>query len=1096
MVTRGSRPTAHHNLTRTAQHQDQDLVTRHLQDFRLLAWNVRTLIDRPSTTRPERRTALVGLELARFNIDVAALSETRLPDEGQRSEASSGYTFFWKGKPASERRIHGVGFAVKTSLVREHHLLPEHVNERISTLRMPLLHGFVTIISVYAPTLTSDDDMKESFYASLRSTLSSVHPQDKLLLLGDLNARVGKDHELWKEIIGRHGVGNCNSNGILLLGLCAEFNLIITNTTFRLRTRDKTSWMHPRSRHWHLIDYAITRQEHQAMVMVTKALRGADDCWTDHRPIFCSLRIRLKPKQRSHTNNPPRKRFNITALKDSSSASMYRSALSARLQRIDHKVDDPEDAWTSLKAAIISAATESIGFVNRRHQDWFDDNSHAIRDLIEQKRKARLAWQHNPKSKSKENDFRTIKATVQRTIRKIQNDWWNAKAEEIQGYADRSESRNFFQAVRETYGPRSNATHPLRASQDNTLLKDEEAILDRWKEHFEQLLNRPSQATEDLVRNLPQNSVQEWMDEPPTANEVVTAIRAMRTNKASGSDGVPAELLQEGEAHLLNHIHRLFLCIWSTRIIPHELKDANIVTIFKKGDRSECGNYRGISLLSTTGKVFARVLLNRLQQLSETILPESQYGFRPNRGTAEMIFCARQLLEKAREQQRSMMMVFFDLQKAFDSVPRDALWRVLTKFGCPPVFVQLIQGLHDDMKGSVVHCTSLSPPFPISTGVKQGCILAPTLFTLYLTAVHFHAHASPHHLGVDIRFRTDGGLFNLRRLKSKTKTQHSTISELQYADDNCVPGSSMKDLQQSTNAFVETYESAGLEVNVGKTKILIQSHPTCLPNDQVITIHDVAVEKVPRFCYLGSMLNDSNDPQDDVQNRLRLSHQAFGKLNHRVFSQHGLTTQTKINVYRAIVIPTLLYGSESMTLYRKHFRELERFHQQKLRQILAIKWDDRVTNNSVLHRANLPSLEALIVKSQLRFLGHIQRREDSNLPKQVLYGELATGSRPTGAPKKRFKDQLHHLLKKSRLPVNAWETLTEDRPTWRRETYNGAARYEEARAEEMEQRRRRRHQRLLQPPPPTLPCPLCPRLLATRIGLYSHMAAHQRRRRR
>ena len=115
-----------------------------------------------------------------------------------------------------------------------------------------------------------------------------------------------------------------------------------------------------------------------------------------------------------------------------------------------------------------------------------------------------------------------------------------------------------------------------------------------------------------------------------------------------------------------------------------------------------CGNYRGISLLCIAGKIFARILLDRLLQLAEEILPESQCGFRPSRGTIDMIFCARQLQEKSREQQQPLMQIFWDLRKAFDKVPRPAMWLNLAKFGCPDRFINLIRALHDGMTASVV----------------------------------------------------------------------------------------------------------------------------------------------------------------------------------------------------------------------------------------------------------------------------------------------------------------------------------------------------------------------------------------------------------
>ncbi|KAI0233313.1 hypothetical protein LSAT2_016415, partial [Lamellibrachia satsuma] len=86
-------------------------------------------------------------------------------------------------------------------------------------------------------------------------------------------------------VIGRHGVGNINDNGVLLLSKCAEHELLITNTTFRMKYKFKTSWVHPRSKHWHLIDYVITRQRDRADVVISKAMRGSTACWTDHRLI-------------------------------------------------------------------------------------------------------------------------------------------------------------------------------------------------------------------------------------------------------------------------------------------------------------------------------------------------------------------------------------------------------------------------------------------------------------------------------------------------------------------------------------------------------------------------------------------------------------------------------------------------------------------------------------------------------------------------------------------------------------------------------------------------------------------------------------------
>ena len=114
------------------------------------------------------------------------------------------------------------------------------------------------------------------------------------------------------------------------------------------------------------------------------------------------------------------------------------------------------------------------------------------------------------------------------------------------------------------------------------------------------------------------------------------------------------------------------------------MRNAKIITLYKnKGDRSDCNNYRGISLLSIVGKVFTRVVLVRLQVLAESIYPESQCGFKSKRSTVDMIFSIRQLQEKCRDQQMPLYIAFIDLTKAFDFVSRQDLFHLLKKIGCP-----------------------------------------------------------------------------------------------------------------------------------------------------------------------------------------------------------------------------------------------------------------------------------------------------------------------------------------------------------------------------------------------------------------------------
>ena len=153
---------------------------------------------------------------------------------------------------------------------------------------------------------------------------------------------------------------------------------------------------------------------------------------------------------------------------------------------------------------------------------------------------------------------------------------------------------------------------------------------------------------------------------------------------------------------------------------------------------------------------------------NNNILPEGQCGFRAGRSTMDMIFTARQLQEKCREQQCELYAVFVDLTKAFDSVDRMALWEILLKIGCPRDFVNIIRSFHEGMRAVVIENGEMSPDFDVTNGTKQGCVLAPLLFIIFFSMM-LHVAFKNRAAGVPICCRTDGDVFDLRRLQAKTK---------------------------------------------------------------------------------------------------------------------------------------------------------------------------------------------------------------------------------------------------------------------------------------------------------------------------------------
>nr|VZI38258.1 unnamed protein product [Spirometra erinaceieuropaei] len=485
--------------------------------------------------------------MARYKVDIAALSETRFSELRQLEEVGAGYTFFWSGRPRAERRDAGVAFAIRNDIVGRLPCLPQGINDRLMSLRLPLRGGgtFATIISAYAPTMTNPDAVRDKFYEDLHALLATVSKADKLIVLGDFNARVGTDHTAWRGVLGPHGLRRSNDNGLLLLRTCAEHRLILTNTFFCLPEREKAIWRHPRSRQWHLLDYVLIRSRDQRDVLVTKAIAGADG-WTDHRLVISKMRIRLQPRRRPQGKRPPGK-LNVALLSLPAHHLRFSNELAQRLDNLPiadaaaAENASVENRWCQVRDTVQSTALAVLGRAPRQHQDWFDDNDAAIRNLLAQKNRLHKAYVDHPTDATKAAFYRSRRQLQQR-LREMQDAWTARKAEEIQRYADRNAWKNFFSAIKAIYGPPTKGAAPLLSADGNTLLTEKTQILQRWVEHFRGVLNRPSVISDAAIARLPQVETNADLDLPPSLQETIKAVQQISSGKAprrSPTDGSP-----------------------------------------------------------------------------------------------------------------------------------------------------------------------------------------------------------------------------------------------------------------------------------------------------------------------------------------------------------------------------------------------------------------------------------------------------------------------------------------------------------------------------------------------------------------------------
>ena len=255
-------------------------------------------------------------------------------------------------------------------------------------------------------------------------------------------------------------------------------------------------------------------------------------------------------------------------------------------------------------------------------------------------------------------------------------------------------------------------------------------------------------------------------------------------------------------------------------------------------------------------------------------------------------------------------------------------------------------------------------PFPVTNGYRQGCVLASTLFNMILSAMLTDAFQDGAN-GIPIRYRFDGKLFNLRGLQAKSKGQTEVLDEFLFADDMTKGAPTEEEMQKGVDQVSDSCDSYDLTISIKKTKVVYQPAPGNPYKEPTITVNGQRLQVVDKFSYLGSTLSRVVHIDDEVSARFAKTSAAFGRLRESIWDRSGIRLDTKLKVYRSVVLPTLLYACETWTVNQRHAKRLNHFHTSCLRKLLKIKWQDRIPDIEVLKRAGMQSVHTLLKLAQL-----------------------------------------------------------------------------------------------------------------------------------
>ena len=880
---------------------------------------------------------LIISQLQKHRIQVAALSETAMYDSGISTIGE--YTMIHSGISSANktRSAHGVAICLNkeaTTAWKNIGAVWEPIDERILMVRLQGTPINVTIIAVYSPINPSGQKTaagaSDNFYINLQHTVNKVPANDLLLIMGDFNARVGiQQNHTSQSVVGPHATDRINENGQRMVDFCAANNLIISNTFFQHKRVHQNTWMHPGNKQWHTLDYTLVNRKFRSSVEDVRVHRtAAGSIGTDHHLLRTKLKFHLKSRKKR--TRKPHNRLDRKKMRDEDLIKAFQDELTQRPSPTNRASMAINEKYSDFVAHVSKASEKIFKLDNdgRKRKEWLTDE---IMEIVDKKAQAFLEWQGN-RGTARERQYRSkynlLRSRTKKMTEARQIEYWDEISIEIEKAIKQHDPATAYAMIRRLRGGRANVeNYPIQDTDGNLLLNSQERLT-RWKEHFNNLLNVPSNIDQYVLQQIPIPSIspaeQFRQNEVPSLAEVQQAIRQTKSGKAPGNDNISSDTLKAGGVPMASWLHEIFVDIWQTEEMVDDWTTAILIRLYKgKGDKQVCDNYRGISLLVVASKVFSRVILNRVQILLDRQLLEEQAGFRSNRSTIDQIFTLKMIMEKSREHNKPLFMCFVDIQKAYDSVNRELLWQICKHYGLAAKTVRMLQLLYKDTKAQVRINGELSDSFNIDTGVVQGGIPSCILFNILFDFIMRRVMDKVKQMGVSGMKLAYGN--NDFHHTDRDKYEEFELLTLMYADDLVMMCDNSLDLEIFIRTFEQVTQEFGLTMSIKKTCIMslkqLQEDGSrrILKGQEVastgtpIDIRNQTIETVDQFSYLGFHINREQSMEDEIETRLSKAASAFNMLRHVIWHRKVMSVEAKLRIFRTCVLPVLLYGSEVWT---------------------------------------------------------------------------------------------------------------------------------------------------------------------------------------